>query len=208
LFVDNNQVLQVKITQREPIARVFTVSGNSFYLDSSGKILPLSEKLTARVPVFTGFPFGKKLSRPDSALLKDVIALSNYIYADSFWNAQIAQVDISGNEFDMVPVIGNHIIQFGDITDMEKKFRKLFSFYRNISTKVGFDKYEVISLKYDGQIVATRRGAVVPVSDSASAVQQLRNNLEAVQTITIDTVERVNGRSQIQPRALMRRPDR
>jgi len=35
LFFDNNRVLQVKITEREPIARVFTVSGSSFYIDSS-----------------------------------------------------------------------------------------------------------------------------------------------------------------------------
>jgi len=173
LFFDNKQVLQVSITEREPIARIFTVTGNSFYLDSSGKVLPLSEKLSARVPVFTGFPFGKKLSKPDSLLLKDVISLSNYIYADSFWNAQIAQIDINGNEFDMVPVIGNHIIRFGDINDKEKKFKKLFSFYKNVSTRVGFDKYETINLMYEGQIVATRRGAAVPLTDSVSAIQQM-----------------------------------
>ncbi len=217
LFFDNKQVLQVKITEREPVARIFTVMGNSFYLDSSGKILPLSEKLTARVPVFTGFPFGKKLSAPDSALLKDVIGLSNYIYTDSFWNAQIAQIDIvNGNEFDMVPVIGNHIIRFGDVSDKEKKFKKLFSFYKNVSTRVGFDKYETINLKYDGQIVATKRGAIVPIADSASAIQQLQTSLEAMQAMTRDTVQtRSNvvqsgnnnrtAQQQRQPRAVMRR---
>lgn len=219
LFFDNIQVLQVRITEREPIARVFTVMGNSFYLDSSGKVLPLSEKLTARVPVFTGFPFGKKLSLPDSALLRDVISLSNYIYADSFWNAQIAQIDIvNGNEFEMVPVIGNHIIRFGDVNDAEKKFRKLFSFYKNVSTKVGFDKYEVIDLKYEGQVVGVRRGAVVPVADSAGAMQQLQNSLETMQAVMIDTVHtrsssaQTSNRSnngtaqqQRQPRAVMRR---
>jgi cell division protein FtsQ len=218
LFFDNKQVLQVSITEREPIARVFTVMGNSFYLDSSGKVLPLSEKLTARVPVFTGFPFGKKLSAPDSALLKDVINLSNYIYADSFWNAQIAQIDIvNGNEFEMIPVIGNHVIKFGYVSDAEKKFKKLFSFYKNVSTRVGFDKYETINLKYDGQIVATKRGAVVSVADSASAMQQLQNSLETMQAITRNTAQtrstvvqtnNNNNRTaqqQRQPRAVMRR---
>jgi cell division protein FtsQ len=33
LFLDNAQVLQVKIEQRIPIARIFTASGNSFYID-------------------------------------------------------------------------------------------------------------------------------------------------------------------------------
>jgi cell division protein FtsQ len=189
LFFDNKQVLQVSITEREPVARIFTVMGNSFYLDSSGKVLPLSEKLSARVPVFTGFPFGRKLSQPDSVLLKDVISLSNYIYADSFWNAQIAQIDITGNEFEMVPVIGNHVIKFGDINGLDKKFQKLFSFYKNVSTRVGFDKYETINLMYEGQIVATRRGAAVPMTDSVSAMQQMQNSLETSQTAMKDTVQ-------------------
>lgn len=216
LFFDNKQVLQVRITEREPVARIFTVMGNSFYLDSSGKVLPLSEKLSARVPVFTNFPFGKKLSAPDSALLKDVISLSNYIYTDSFWNAQIAQIDIvNGNEFEMIPVIGNHVIRFGDAGDVEKKFKKLFSFYKNVSTRVGFDKYETINLKYDGQIVATKRGAAIPVSDSASAMQQLQNSLETMQAVMKDSVQAkpvaaTNNNNkplpqQRQPKAVMRR---
>jgi cell division protein FtsQ len=214
LFFDNKQVLQVKITEREPVARVFTVMGNSFYLDTSGKMLPLSEKLSARVPAFTNFPLGKKLSTPDSALLKDVISLSNYIYADSFWSAQIAQIDIAGNEFEMIPVIGNHIIRFGDVSDMDKKFKKLFCFYKNVSTRIGFDKYETINLVYDGQIVATRRGAAVPVADSATAIQQMQNSLETMQamakdTIRIKPVAATNSskpvQQQRQPKAVMRR---
>ena len=35
LFFDNNNVLQVRITEREPVARIFTTSGSSFYIDSS-----------------------------------------------------------------------------------------------------------------------------------------------------------------------------
>ena len=66
LFFDNNQVLQVKITERIPIARVITVNGNSFYIDSSCHRLPLSDKVSARVPVFTGFPSDKAtLKRAD-----------------------------------------------------------------------------------------------------------------------------------------------
>src|SRR5690349_60475 len=53
LYFDNNQVLQVKIEERTPIARLFATNGNSFYIDSSGSILPLSEKLSTRLPVFT-----------------------------------------------------------------------------------------------------------------------------------------------------------
>jgi cell division protein FtsQ len=53
LFFDNNEVLQVVIDEREPIARIFTVAGNSYYIDSSLERLPLSDKMSARLPVFT-----------------------------------------------------------------------------------------------------------------------------------------------------------
>ena len=42
LFFDNNQTLRVNISEREPIARVFTTGGSSFYIDSSCAQLPLA----------------------------------------------------------------------------------------------------------------------------------------------------------------------
>src|SRR4029078_6414501 len=36
LYFDNNQVLKVRIREREPFSRLFTTGGNSFLIDSSG----------------------------------------------------------------------------------------------------------------------------------------------------------------------------
>src|SRR5579863_4516442 len=41
LFFDNNEVLRINITEREPVVRVFTIAGNTFYMDSSGTQLPV-----------------------------------------------------------------------------------------------------------------------------------------------------------------------
>ena len=69
--------MHVNISEREPIARVFTMSGNSFYIDSTGLRLPVNENATARVIVFTSFPSDKKiLSKPDSLVLNDVKTIS------------------------------------------------------------------------------------------------------------------------------------
>ena len=71
LFFDNNNTLQVKVIEREPIARVFTTGGTTFYIDTAIEMLPLSEKFSARLPVFTDFPSDKiVLSKADSSLLK------------------------------------------------------------------------------------------------------------------------------------------
>ena len=39
VFFDNNGVLRVAVAERTPVARIFTVNGNSFYIDSSGNRL-------------------------------------------------------------------------------------------------------------------------------------------------------------------------
>ena len=127
MFLDNNQILQVRIEERQPVARVFTLEGNSFYVDSAALRLPLSEKLSARVPIFTGFPSGKdKLARPDSALLKNIVKMGSYIITDSFWMAQVAQIDITPQAgFEMVPVMGDHVVVIGNAEDLDKKFNRL-----------------------------------------------------------------------------------
>ncbi|MEO7768611.1 MAG: FtsQ-type POTRA domain-containing protein, partial [Ferruginibacter sp.] len=77
LFFDNNEKLQVNVMEREPVARVFTSSGATFYIDSSIAMLPLSDKFSARLPVFTGFPSDKKvLIKADSNLLRQILAIS------------------------------------------------------------------------------------------------------------------------------------
>src|SRR5437763_10957037 len=44
LYFDNNELLQVNVSEREPVARVFTNTGATIYIDSSIAMLPLSDK--------------------------------------------------------------------------------------------------------------------------------------------------------------------
>jgi len=90
LFFDNNEKLQVRITEREPLARLFTTTGASFYVDGDNDLLPLSDKFSARLPVFTGFPTDNIiLSAADSSLLADVKNISLAIQKDSFLMSMI-----------------------------------------------------------------------------------------------------------------------
>ena len=64
LYFDNNQVLKVSIEEKEPVARIFTVTGDSYYISRNGEYLPLSDRFSGRLPVFTGFPVVRsKMSR-------------------------------------------------------------------------------------------------------------------------------------------------
>jgi len=160
LYFDNNQVLKVSIEEKEPVARIFTVTGDSYYISRNGEYLPLSDRFSGRLPVFTGFPVVRsKMSRADSLLMLDIEHISDYLSNEPLWMAQIAQVHITRDRhFEMVPMLGNHIIEFGDGTDCEDKFRRLRLFYQQVLAKRGLDVYERIRLQFKGQVVGVRKG--------------------------------------------------
>lgn len=173
MFFDNNEVLKVIVQEREPIARVFTTTGTTFYIDNDLTMLPLSDKFSARLPVFTNFPSDKKvLSKADSSLLGDVKAISLALQKDSFSMAMIDQVDITAQGmFEMIPKIGNQLIVFGTATDIDAKLEKLKLFYKEIMMKAGWNNYSVINVQYRNQVVAKRKGAEDVAADSLRTLQ-------------------------------------
>ena len=184
LFFDNDEELRIKIKEREPIARIFTSLGDSYYIDSALVKLPLSDKFSARLPVFTSFPSNApKFSKADKELLTEIKQMANFIRADSFWMAQVAQVDITPSRtFEIIPSVGNQVIEFGTAEGLEKKFRRLFIFYQQVISKIGFTKYEKIRAQYEGQIVGVMKEVPMTKADSLQALKNIQKLIEMVQT--------------------------
>ena len=161
IFVDNNDQLHAIIEERQPIARIFTLQQNSYYIDSSGVHLPLSDKMVARVPVFTDFPSDQAvLSVPDSLLMQDILSISRYIAADSFWMAQASQIAIvTGNQFEIYPLTGRPIIRMGNGSNLEEKFHKLDAYFRSDYFKLGYTLYPLIDVQYSRQLIGIRNAA-------------------------------------------------
>jgi cell division protein FtsQ len=174
IYFDSQDVLHITAIERQPIARIFTRGGTSFYIDSAARRLPLLQKMSIRVPVVTNFPVEKKLKKQDSIFLNAIRDLSLFITNDSFWNAQVAQIDIvDGMRIELIPTIGNHIIKIGTADNFQEKFNRLFVFYKKVLSKTGFDHYSVVDVQYKGQVVATQRGTVSKVD-----ALQLQKNIE------------------------------
>jgi cell division protein FtsQ len=158
--------------------------------------LPLSDKLTVQLPVFTGYPAQRsKMHGADSLLVVQVRKLSAYIRNDPFWMAQIAQVDIGpARTFEMVPLIGDHVIEFGDGNDYEQKFHRLFIFYKEVLSRTGFDKYSRIDVQYNGQVIGTRRGSEETQTDSLQGMRNIRQLIRTAQQLQPDTARQQNMR--------------
>jgi cell division protein FtsQ len=196
LFFDNNDLLQVRIIEREPAVRIFTREGNSFYADSNGIQLPLQERLTARLPVFTGYPSPNlKLHGEDSALTKGILRLSDFIRRDSFWTAQITQIDItSAKTFELEPEVGDHRITFGDGSDIPAKFHRLFLFYKEVLGQTGMDKYARIDVSYSGQVIGIKKGSDGSRYDSLQGLDNIRQLIRSAQQLQPDTLRQQNSR--------------
>ncbi len=182
MWFDNRNVLHVEVYEREPIARIFTTGGNTFYIDSTERRLPLSDKRSAKVPVFTNFIDKKVYSAKDSLLLTDVRNIAAYIKNDPFWMSQVAQIDITPERnFELSPVVGNHLIKLGDGKDLDKKFNRLMIFYKQVLAQKGFDSYSTIDVQYSGQVVGTRRGSEKNKVDTVMLKRKVDEMLKQVQ---------------------------
>ncbi len=198
LFFDNNEVLKVEVTEREPVARVFTKTGNSFYIDSALAVLPLSDKTSARVPVFSDFA-GRPdaLTKNDSLVLTDTRNIGSYILNDPFWMAQIDQVDITPDRtFEMIPKVGNQVIVFGNADNYEEKFKNLLTFYKQVATKVGWNTYSKINVQYKNQVVAVKRGAQDMIQDVLRTKQMMQAIVIAAQQQANDSINNIQLEQQ------------
>ena len=156
-------------------------------------MLPLSEKFSARLPIFTNFPSDKKVLLPsDSSLLRDIISISLAIQKDSFHMAMIEQIDITAQQtFEMLPKFGNAVIVVGDAKNIENKLSKLRLFYKEIMVKAGWNMYSEINIQYNNQVVAKRKGADDVKADSLRTLQLIQLIAENAQRLSEDSLQTI-----------------
>jgi cell division protein FtsQ len=146
--------LNIDIKQHVPIARILMSDGREdVYVDADGTFFPLSDRYSARILLlsceyFRNLP-SLKLKRQEKNL-----KFLNLINEDAFLKAQFTQLNIEKNgDISIVPLLGNHIIEFGEATNIENRLHRLKIFYNQILPVKGWDNFSYISVKYDGQIV-------------------------------------------------------
>lgn len=173
MSVDVNGDVKINVTQRTPLVRVLTMGGESYYIDTQSKLMPLSDKYTARVLVVNGFihePYARRSMFSvneiakneifkEVSMLDDIYEMATYISKDTVLNGLIHQLSVNEEkEFEMYPSVGNHRIIFGNAADIAEKFEKLKIFYKEGLNKTdNWNKYAVINLKYKNQVVCTKK---------------------------------------------------
>ncbi|OFY47483.1 MAG: hypothetical protein A2W85_02125 [Bacteroidetes bacterium GWF2_41_31] len=156
----------VNVKERIPVVRVYEKNNQSYYLDENGILFPIGKNYAPRVMIANGYLGDLKQKQLntvyDSAYfntpLYDLFTLVSYIRKDAFLNAQIAQLYYNSiGEWELVPELGDHIIKFGSMANMDQKFENLRAFYQELSLRSGWNDYQIINLTFNNQIVCTKK---------------------------------------------------
>jgi cell division protein FtsQ len=90
--------------------------------------------------------------------MRELFGLAEYINGNKFWKAQIQQIYVNEDgDFELIPLVGSHVIVFGTFDKPDVKFSKLEALYRNGLSVKGWNTYNVINLKYENQVVTEKR---------------------------------------------------
>jgi len=148
--------VRVKVVPMIPVARVFDRNG-SYYINRSGKRLTAGARFRLDVPIVSGhfdsvFPATK------------LLPLIEHVSRDSSWNSLVAQIIVEPHDHDviLVPMIRGHVINLGDTSNITDKLSRVMTMYRKVLPLKGWNYYDTLSVKWGGQVVASRRVKSIP----------------------------------------------
>lgn len=182
----NGKVL-IRVSQLVPVFRVFD-GESSYYVNRAGKHMTATNFYHSDVPVVQGH-FTRKY--PPMRLLP----LIDYVEKDSLLRSLVTMFIVrDSNNIILVPDISGHVINIGNADGLENKFAKLKLFYSQVMPKRGWNTFDTISVKWNHQVVATRR---------TKAVQQVMEfdpdddeQAPDIETMTIGTAADVKREQQ------------
>jgi cell division protein FtsQ len=158
--------LLVNVKEKQPIIRIYDKGGKGFYLDKKGDIFPVSSKYAPRVLIANGY-IKEEVTNPrgniadsiyNGSIFRELFILTQLINNNSLLKAQINQIYInSKGNFDLIPELGNHLIQFGSLDNANNKIKNLDAYYKKYLKTSIWDSYKTINLTYNNQIVCTKK---------------------------------------------------
>ena len=139
--------LEVEIEQRKPIARVFDYTG-SFYLDTQGEKMPMSNHYSARVLMVD--------NRNGFIKNEEVFPLVQKIANHPFLTKTIIMVKRDQEGFWLQTRVNKQKVLLGTLDKLNQKLKKLEVFY-NYAGKDSLAKtFTRINLQYNNQVVCKK----------------------------------------------------
>ena len=151
VFITPAGSVMATVSQRKPVLRVISDIKGNFYVDNERRIMPVSGNFAVYVPVATGV-IDEEFAR--NQLYDFALFLSSH----PDWDAWIEQIVVQKNQdVELIPRAGDFRIIMGSLDDYQAKLAKFVRFVDEGLNVVGWNRYSAINLKYDNQVVCTRK---------------------------------------------------
>ena len=168
----------IRVSQLVPVLRVFDGT-ESYYVNRAGKRMMATTNYHCDVPVVQGH-FTKQYP------VTRILPLVEYIEGDSLLHSLVTMYCVRDtNNIIIVPNISGHVVNIGNAQGFENKFAKLKLFYNKVMPQRGWNTFDTISVKWDHQVVATRR--VKAVQESLEYDSEDDEPFPDVETLTVGT---------------------
>ena len=146
----SNGKLEIRILPMVPAARIFD-GDKSYYINKEGKVIESKPNFFVDVPVISG-------NFSDKFTPLQVLPLVRFVEKDEVLSKLVTMIHAKdADNLILIPRINGHVINFGDTNRLDDKKRALLSLYRKVLPHKGWNEYDTISVKFRGQVVATRR---------------------------------------------------
>lgn len=151
VFITSGASIVATVQQRQPVLRVVSNMKGNFYVDKDREIMPISSSFAVYVPIATGVideEFAKN----------ELYDFAMFLRNNPDWDAWIEQIVVkTNNEVELIPRAGDFRIIMGNLEDYPSKLNKFVRFVDGGLNVVGWNRYSEINLKYDNQVVCTRK---------------------------------------------------
>lgn len=151
VYTTSKGAVVAAIYQREPVLRVISDTKGNFYVDNNRQIMPVSVGYPVYMPIATG-------AIDEDFAQNQLYDFALFLNDNPDWNAWFTQIVVQKNkDVQLIPRVGDFKITLGSLDDYPAKLAKFSLFINKGLDVVGWNRYSEINLKYDNQVVCTRK---------------------------------------------------
>ena len=159
--------VKISVWQRQPIVHVMTTE--NYYLDNDFHKMPFVPGYSTYVPIVSG-------TVSQTYIRYKLFPFIRFLQGNEFWNAQVEQIYVQNDStVELVPRVGDYIINLGSVDRYEQKLDKLMELYNKAFNTIGWNRYSYIDLQYRDKVICSKKSdEPVPVKQDVEGSEPIQ----------------------------------
>lgn len=142
--------LCVCVIPRTPVLHVMSDEGKDYYMDAKEYTMP-AIVFNIDLPLATG-----RIS--EDFARKRLLKIAEFLHQNKQWDDDIEQILVKdANHIYLIPKTGDFLVSLGEGKQIVAEMQRLDIFLREGLPKAGWNKYSIVDVSYDKQVVCTKK---------------------------------------------------